>query len=626
MRRWFPLSLALAGAVGCASSPGEFRRNIIMPEQQSIDCVDPAQLPSVAIPDAPPPRTVTDPQPDTAEWQLSLDEAIRIGIEHAKVIRVLAGTTATSSGQTIYDAAITNTTIDQAQARFDPTITDSNTWSGTNTPIAVLNLAKPGQALIPNAETDAFLSNLGMTKTNVFGGQWQATWIENPLGFPGAVGAPLNPEKPASFLVGYTQPLLQGAGFTVNTAPIVIARLNTAQSFFQYKDSVQEMVRGVITAYWNLVQARTDAWSKLIQVQQSKEVLDREDARIKIGFGDAATVAQAQVSYNQFRANKIASDANVLNQEDALRNIMGLPPSDHRKIVPVSAPAVQRLPHDWDSIVHLAERRRPDIIELKLVTEADTVRLAQAENQALPQLNLSTTYQWNGLSGVMPNGLPLATAPGQFTDWSVGVNFSVPLGLRQGRAQIREQRLIIARDQANVEQSVHAAVHDLSGTIRDLDSAYDQYVAFKSTREAAEINVRVQNERFKTGGGPFGAPAVLYLNVLLALNDWGTAVSSESQQLLNYNIALATLERQTGTILETHGLVFVEERIRAAGPLLLASHDRDYPSALVPSGSPDRYPSTGEPSENAFNLKNPALPDTKSPEQLPKQTPLSPKK
>src|SRR5439155_26732522 len=108
------------------------------------------------------------------------------------------------------------------------------------------------------------------------------------------------------------------------------------------------------------------------------------------------------------------------------------------------------------------------------------------------------------------------------------------------------------------------------------------------TRAAADVNVRAQNERFRAGQS-------IYLNVLQALNDWGTAVSSEAQQLTNYNVALAILERQTGTILETHGLVFFEERFRAAGPLLIPSHDRLYPSATVPSGSPRRYPGTGEP-------------------------------
>jgi hypothetical protein len=74
--------------------------------------------------------------------------------------------------------------------------------------------------------------------------------------------------------------------------------------------------------------------------------------------------------------------------------------------------------------------------------------------------------------------------------------------------------------------------------------------------------------------------------------------------LLSYNVALATLEQRTGTILETHGLVFHEERFRAAGPLLL--HKREYPAATPPAGMPDRYPGKNEPSENSFDLREPA--------------------
>ena len=160
----------------------------------------------------------------------------------------------------------------------------------------------------------------------------------NPLGG----GFPLNPENPNAVALSYTQPLLQGGGFKVNTAPIVIARLNTEQSYFQFKDSVQEMVRSVIEAYWNLVQARTDAWARKIQVQQSQEAFEREQARLEKRLGDLATVAQARVTYNQFRANQIAADANVLTREGALRNILGLPPNDDRRIVPVSAPTDRR--------------------------------------------------------------------------------------------------------------------------------------------------------------------------------------------------------------------------------------------------------------------------------------------
>src|SRR5260370_1181814 len=88
--------------------PPPTRRTILMPEQRSIAYRTPGHLPPAPIPDNVPPRTVSDLRPDTEEWPLSLDEAIRIALENAKIVRMLAGTTAVASGQTIYDPAITN--------------------------------------------------------------------------------------------------------------------------------------------------------------------------------------------------------------------------------------------------------------------------------------------------------------------------------------------------------------------------------------------------------------------------------------------------------------------------------------------------------------------------------------
>jgi outer membrane protein TolC len=455
-------------------------------------------------------------------------------------------------------------------------------------------------------------------KTNVLGGQWLFRWVENPSRFiptgPFDGAFPLNPQTRSTLELSYTQPLLQGAGFAFNTAPIVIARLNTEQSFFQYKDSTQELVRGIIEAYWNLVEARTEVWARQIQVETSEEAYQRERARLKAGFADLSNVSQARVTYNQFRANLIAARANVLAREGALRNLIGLPPSDGKEIVPSSAPTSKRFRPDWDKLLRLAEERRPDVVELKIILEADRVRLLQAENQTLPKLDFMTLYRWNGLSGRMPNGDYLSTGPGQFTDFTVGLNFSVPLGLRQGRAQVRQQTLIIARDQENLKQTLHNAAHTLAGVMRDLASSYEQYLAYQETRSAALDNLRVQIEQFR-------AQRTIYLNVLQALSDWGNAVLSEAQSLTNYNVSLAALEQQTGTILETHGLYFYEERLRAAGPL--GEHfPVDYPGANPVKGVPSRYPSTGEPGENAFDLRKPDLRGSRSRERPePKEEP-----
>jgi outer membrane protein TolC len=426
--------------------------------------------------------------------------------------------------------------------------------------------------------------------------------IFNPL-LPG-LGLPLNPQDTKTLQLSYTQPLLQGAGFRYNMAPIVIARLNTEASFFEYKDSVQEMVRGVIEAYWNLVQARTVVWARQKQVELSKFTYEREAARLDAGLADAKDVAQAKVTYTQFKANLVAAQADALTREGALRNLIGLPPVDDKFIVPISAPVNQHLPVEWENLVSLAEERRPDILELKVIIEAEMQRLLQAENQALPQLNAFGTYQFNGLTGIMPNGEPLAASGSRFVGYTVGVNFSVPLGFRQGRAQIRQEKLLIEKDRANLQQGLHNAIHEIAIAVRDLDNAYAQYLAFKETREAAEINVKVQDAQFRAGRS-------IYLNVLQALNDWGAAISSEAGALLSYNVAMAALERRTGTILETHGLYFQEERNRFAGPLILRK--REYPTAVVPAGVPNIRPGGPLPSENFFDLHEPAPRDQKMP-------------
>lgn len=605
-RKWLNpvvfLLLSILGT-GCSLTAQQLFSTVIFPEQTTFPIHDPAPLPSVPVPPIPAPITVSDTQPDAGEWRISLDQAIRIALKNAQVIRVLAGITADSSGRTIYDVAITTTGIDQQQARFDPTFDWQNRWNHLDAPLALIDPVFRSFPFLTANQVDDYRSQTGLRKTNVLGGEWATTWVENPsLVSPGRFGAPplLNPANQSFVQTEVRQPLLQGGGFLVNTAPIVIARLDTERSYFQYKDSVQELVRGVIEAYWNLVQARVEVWARQIQFDTAEEAYKREQARKTVGLAALTDVAQARVTYNQFKANLIAAKANVLTREGALRNIMGLPPSDHLILVPDSAPTNQRYRPDWKQLLELAERRRPDLIELKLILEADQLRLVQAENQALPRLDAQGLYRWNGLSGELANGQRVSSNAGQFTDWTVSLNFSVPLFLREARARVREQSLLIARDRANLEQGLHKMAHTLAIILRDLDNFFEQYEAFKETHAAATDNLKVQIEQFNAG-------RTIYLNVLQALNDWGNAITSEAQSLTSYNISLANLERQTGTILETHGLIFAEERHRWAGPLGVFGHGREYPSALPPGGSPTRYPASEKPSENFFDLTKPDL-------------------
>src|SRR5207247_4301593 len=126
--------------------------------------------------------------------------------------------------------------------------------------------------------------------------------------------------------------------------------------------------------------------------------------------------------------------------------------------------------------------------------------------------------------------------------------------------------------------------------------AYEQYVAFHDAREAAEVNIRAQFARYQSN-------QAIFLNVLQAITDWGNAVSNEANFLSQYNIQLATLERQTGTIMETHGVSFYEERYGSVGPLGYWHDFPCYPRDQAPTPNDDRYPISDDPAERSFNLQ-----------------------
>ena len=570
----------------------------VLPEQRSLQIRNPERLTTLAIPQIDIPFTVSDPEDYRQEQPISLDEAIQLAIQNADVVRVLGGITASSSGATIYDVAISNTNIDLQNAVFDPTFDLNSTMNKTDRPSATFDPNDPAQTIFIGSSSDSISTTASLSKRMFQGGQVGLN--ANAVGSyfePGVF--PLEPEYRSFVELTLRQPLMRGFGRNVNLTPVIVARIDTERSYFQFKNSVQELVRGVIAAYWNLVAARVNVWARQQQIEQAEFAYKRADTRQKLGMSNAADVAQARSALANFKATLISARSTLLLNETALRNILGLPPSSTMVLVPTSKPVLDKVNFDWNEIVAIAEQYRPDIIELKLVLEADCQTLVQSDNNARPQFDGIANYRWDGLSGEVPSGAFLRNDGGRFAGFNLGVNFSVPLGLRQGRATLRRQELRIARDRINLDQSVHQMVHQLTINYRNLDQFFEQYLAFQEAREASRLNFENQIEEVLSGRREF-------INALQAITDWGNAVSQEAQSITQYNTELANVERQTGTILETHGIRFAEERYGSIGPrglLGVRRSTQSYSESLSIVGSTDRYDESLESSDESFDLK-----------------------
>jgi outer membrane protein TolC len=594
-RGLWPLAIAvwLVSAPFLRPAPAQpvEQKYCIFPEQRCFELRGPDELCPAKAPNLGAPKTVSDLESNFEEYYLTLDEAIQIALANAEVVRVLTGTTAVSTGNTIYDPAIVNTDVDQARSLFDPVLELGNIYQR----FEELRFTTP--TTLGTRDTEQYNFDFGVTQMKASGGTKRFGVITTPTTINNSA-----PQTPTSVETRYTQPLLRGRGARVNLAPIVIARINTERSFYQLKSAVQELVRSVVDGYWSLVQARVELWARQQQVEQLQYAYNRLEAQRRADLADLGDTAQAKVSLEQFRANLISTQARVLDLEGALYNVLGLPPVPDTRLVPVTPPIREPIETEWDALVATAAEQRPEIVERKLAIEVIQQQLIINCNNTLPQLDAVGLTRVNSLSVDTPSGT-ITNDPFQATDIQIGLNLRTPLGQRSARAALRQQELTLARERANLNQALHQATHLLAQSLRSMAQAYRQYEAFKKVRDASKTNLDRRFQVVRVGG--LRNEPLVYLDVLLAVTDWGNAVSSEAQSLTRYNAEIANLETQAGVILARHGILFQEEGYRSLGPWGRLGECRCYPQATPLGPNSPYYENSDEPAEEAFDLESP---------------------
>src|SRR6185312_13852807 len=166
---------------------------------------------------------------------------------------------------------------------------------------------------------------------------------------------------------------------------------------WRFKAEIMAHVRSIEQQYWSLSQQHVQLWSSEKAVELAEEIKKREESELEVGRGTVADVAEATQRLEQFRLDLVTKTSDVITTERQLRNILGLPPADSRRIIPVTPPTEARLEPDWESSMAQMVTFQPDIVQQQLLVRVAELQLLIARNQLLPQLNLNVLYQLNGL-------------------------------------------------------------------------------------------------------------------------------------------------------------------------------------------------------------------------------------
>lgn len=503
-----------------------------------------------------PPRTIRNPEA-TEIWELKLSDAIGIALKNSDVVRTLVTGTdqVVASLTTIYDPAISEQQIQTALSVFDANWTTTAFWTRTDQPPGT---TFGGGIPVPNQRDQAeFRSSL--TKLLATGGTAGIAFNNNYIFVPpfGTNHPPAQYQPNVEFSL--SQPLLKGGGVDYNRAPIVIARLQSDQSLWDLKQAVLGQVRSVEEAYWSLFAAHGVLRSLEDAIPLLQELVRIREEELKAQKVTGDLLAEAQSRFFEFQQQRIQAMAAVLQAEDALRNLMGLPPNDGRRLTPIDPAKDAPVLFDWPTSVRTALDYRPDIVRQRLAVRIRELELLRANNALQPQLDVQGLWRINGLDHELDDAIGVLT-DNQFTDWQLGFTFSVPLGFRQASAEVHASQLRLDKDRALLRQSVHSTTHELSEILRNIDSLISQYQVAERRFESSLVWVEIARTKAlpELAIGDLAEKQNLYIQ---AIEEFRNSSVEVRRVLSQYNTALARFEEVKGTLLATSGIQLVEDPV-----------------------------------------------------------------
>jgi outer membrane protein len=421
---------------------------------------------------------------------------------------------------------------------------------GTSSTIAVNALTQTGQVTLSQTFTPG--TNL---QASLSSGKYSTNSSYNYF----------NPYFNSTFLFQFTQPLLQNAGRFANTAQLVIARRSLAQSRASFEAQVNDAILQVINQYWYAVQSRG-----ALEVQQKSLSLaqvsyERDKRSLELGALPPLDIYRSESQVAAVKVQVIQAGYALTQAEDALRLAIGANQDPRFRTLPLNLteqpqPQGSLKDIDLESTLAQALSQRPEIEASKDALANDKTSIEYAHNQLKPNLTLTGFYQSTGLGGneynlttgqlISPGGF--GSSMGQtfgfgFPGYGGALTLNLPIRNRGEQARLGSALVSRSHDQYNARQIQEQITQQVTDAVHLLEEAKQALEAGKISFDLAQKSLASDQRKFELG-------AETNFFVLDSQTKLAAAELTLLQTQVNYQVALATVEHATASLLEPYHL------------------------------------------------------------------------
>ncbi len=332
----------------------------------------------------------------------------------------------------------------------------------------------------------------------------------------------------------FTQPLLRGAGATVNRVSIEVARITETINLLNLKSILIDKITEIILAYRNLLQAQEQVKIAVQSLEIAQKQVENTQVLIEAGRRARTELIPLQTQVANQEIFLLNDQNNLKQQQLSLLELLDI--DEDVNIIASENLEIQPQTLDIDQIRQSSLEHQPSYLKAKLDLEKAKTELISAENNRRWNINLQTSVRHYPAPNIIENR----------TELSTGLIFSKALGDRSIEREFQRSRVNVLKAENDLKEAIQKVNTDVTKNLQDIELNSKKVKLSRRSTELAEEQLRNQEDKVK-----LGVPGTSLVDLVQFQAQLNQAKNNELNAKIEYLNALTNLDQSLGITLDT---------------------------------------------------------------------------
>jgi outer membrane protein TolC len=392
----------------------------------------------------------------------------------------------------------------------------------------------------------------------------------------------VDPLYSSGLTLAFEQPLLRGLFSNPVRKQLTILNLDSRITESQFRQSVAEIVLQVQAQYWGLVYALETHAAQVVSRDLAVKQRDQISQKVQAGLLAAVALTSANAEVAIRDQEVLQAEVLIVAGQNGLKRLLAGDPASllwRQRLVPIDRPQIHAPPASLDEALQMALSRRPELDSLDLQGQQQEVERSFASWETMPRLNLSGdvsavgragqtfTQLFDSDGGIIPTSRALdpnnALFGGyqeawgqvfgyQFPNWRLRLEVQMPILNRSSRARLAQ--VDISRRQLETRKKAQQ-----QSIMVEVANAYETVLLQRRVLDVARLSRELSEEQVSGETSRFDAGFTTNFEVLRYQRDLSEARVRELRAMVDYQIALAALQKAAGVSLDANDLALARK-------------------------------------------------------------------